>query len=164
MTRLGDIPVEELEEALDEATGKRATKRLLAAIIYKRGPSAPMIAEWFGVRPQTIYRWFDRLESEPIEQAVTDRDRPGRPPKLGADERAAFREAVRGPPTAAGYDRTAWTTALARQFLEAEFDTEYSPRHVRRLLREAGLVRRQAEASPAVEDGTATWTVAGEGD
>ena len=45
MTRLDTVPVEELEDAYHEATGKRATERLLVAIIYKRGPSVPMIAD-----------------------------------------------------------------------------------------------------------------------
>jgi len=70
MTRLDNIAVEKLKEALDQATGKRETKRLLVAIIYKQGPSAPMFAEWLHTRKQTIYRWFDRLEEEPIRQAV----------------------------------------------------------------------------------------------
>jgi hypothetical protein len=33
MARLENVSVEELEEALDEATGKRETQRLLVAII-----------------------------------------------------------------------------------------------------------------------------------
>jgi len=98
-----------------------------------------MIAEWYGTREQTVYRWFDRLEAEPIEHAVQDRQRPGRPPKLDETARDAFKAAVRRPPAEAGYDRPAWTTALAQQFLEEEFDAEYSRRHVQRLLNDAGL-------------------------
>ncbi len=139
MARLDDVPVEDLEAALENATGKRETKRLMVAIIYKRGPSAPMIAEWLDTREQTIYRWFDRLETEPIEQAVRDRHRPGRPPKLDDADRAKFRAAVQEPPTDVGYDHPAWTTALAQQFLQNAFDVEYSRRHVQRLLKDAGL-------------------------
>jgi transposase len=160
MARLEHVPVEALEAALDEATGKRETQRLMVAIIYKRGPSVPMIAEWLDTREQTIYRWFDRLEAEPLRQAVQDRQRSGRPPKLGDADRAAFRDVVRNPPTEVGYDRPAWTTALARQFLEAEFDVEYSRRHVQRLLKDAGLTCQTSEShSPtAVEDGrTEFW-------
>jgi len=140
MARLEDVSVEELEAALDEATGKRETKRLLVAIIYKRGPSAPMIAEWLDTREQTIYRWFDRIESEPIDQAVRDRQRSGRPPKLDDAERAAFRDAVQQSPTEAGYDESEWTPDLARQFLEEEFGVDYSRRHVQRLLHDAGVL------------------------
>jgi len=139
MARLENISVEKLEDALDEATGKKETQRLMAAIIYKRGPSAPMIAEWLDTREQTIYRWFDRLETEPIEQAVQDRQRSGRPSKLDDAHWTEFRQTVQKPPEDAGYDHPAWTTALAQQFLEDEFGVRYSRRHVHRLLKDAGL-------------------------
>jgi transposase len=140
MARLENVPVEDLEAALEDATGKRETKRLLVAIIYKRGPSAPMIAEWLDTREQTIYRWFDRLESEPIDQAVQDRQRSGRPPKLEDSQWETFRDAVQQLPTEAGYDEPEWTPDLARRFLEDEFDVEYSRRHVQRLLHDAGAL------------------------
>jgi transposase len=148
MARLENVPTEELEAALDEATGKRETKRLLVAIIYKRGPSAPMIAEWLDTREQTIYRWFDRLEEEPIRQAVQDRHRSGRPPKLDDADRAAFQAAVNKPPSEAGYDQPAWTTALAQQFLEDEFGVDYSRRHVQRLLKDAGITWQTPRPQP----------------
>jgi transposase len=134
MGRLADVPIEELETALDDATGKKETMRLLTAMIYKRGPSVPMIAEWLDVREATIYGWFDRLEDEPIDAAVRDRERPGRPPKLTEEQRTALRKAVRRPPEASGYSEATWTVALAQQYLEERFGVEYSGRHVRRLL------------------------------
>lgn len=152
MARLENVSVEELEAALDEATGKRETTRLLVAIIYKRGPSAPMIAEWLDTREQTIYRWFDRLEEEPIRQAVQDRHRCGRPPKLADDDREQFQDAVHKPPTESGYDQPAWTTALAQQFLKDEFGVEYSRRHVQRLLKDAGLTWQTPRPQPPTAD------------
>jgi len=139
MARLENVPVEDLEAALEGATGKRETKRLLVAIIYKRGPSAPMIAEWLDTREQTIYRWFDRLESEPIDRAVQDRQRSGRPPKLDDADMESFREILERPPSEAGYDGSEWTPDLARQLLADEFDVEYSRRHVQRLLNDADV-------------------------
>lgn len=152
MARLENIAVEELESALDDATGKRETQRLMAAIIYKRGPSAPMIAEWLDTREQTLYRWFDRIEEEPIEQAVQDRQRPGRPTKLAGADKKEFQQAVQNPPTEAGYDQPAWTTALAQQYLEDEFDVEYSRRHVQRLLKDAGLTWQTPRPQPPTAD------------
>jgi len=161
MTRLENISVEELEDALCDATDKKETRRLMAAIIYKRGPSAPMIAEWLDTREQTIYRWFDRLETEPIEQAVQDRQRSGRPSKLDDADLTAFRQAVQNPPEEAGYDHPAWTTALAQQFLKDEFDVEYSRRHVQRLLKDAGLTWQTPRPQPPAaddEERTEFWT------
>ncbi|MFB6354379.1 MAG: helix-turn-helix domain-containing protein [Halobacteriales archaeon] len=138
MARLEDVPVEELEAAFVELEDYREARRLLAAIIYQRGPSVPMLAEWLDVREATIYRWFDRLEAEPIDEAVRDDPRPGRPAKLSDDERARFEAALEEPPEAAGYDAAAWTPDLARRYLSEAFGVEYTRRHVRRLLDEAG--------------------------
>lgn len=152
MARLEDISVEELEEALDEAEGKKETKRLLAAIIYKRGPSGPMIAEWLDTREQTIYSWFDRIESEPISEAVKDRPKPGRPSKLSDQQREEFQTAVNQPPSEAGYDEPAWSTKLAKKFLAEEFGLDYSMRHVQRLLKDAGLTHQTPRPQPPTAD------------
>jgi transposase len=119
-----------------------------------------MIAEWLDTREQTIYRWFDRLEEEPISEAVQDRQRSGRPSKLGEADREAFQEVVHKPPSEAGYDQPAWTTELARQFLRETFDADYSRRHVQRLLKDAGLTSqsRGPQPSTAAEDErTVSW-------
>lgn len=62
-----------------------------------------------------------------------------RPPKLDGADREVFRAAVRRLPTAVGYDHPACMIAFTQQFLEDEFDLEYSRHHVQRLLKEAGL-------------------------
>lgn len=139
MTRLETISLDDLHDALDEVRGKRATQRLMASILYKQGPSVPMIADWFGFREATIYRWFDRLETEPIPEAVRDRPRPGRPPKLTEDQRRQFEEALRAPPSQSGRDAAEWTPEVARDYLEDAFDVKYTTRHVRRLLREGSV-------------------------
>lgn len=136
MARLEDISTDELEEALVDIEGYREVQRLLAAIIYKRGPSVPMLASWFDVREATIYRWFDRLETEPICDAIRDGPRPGRPSKLSEQERREFTAALQRPPRDVGYEASEWTHTLVRRYLQETFDVEYSDRHVRRLLSE----------------------------
>lgn len=136
MARLEDVPVEDLEATLVDLEGYREARRLIAAIMYKRGPSVPMLAEWLAVREATIYRWFDRLEDESVDTAIRDEPRPGRPSKLTSEQWTRFRQAVAEPPDAAGYDAPEWTTELARRYLSDAFDVEYSRRHVRRLVDE----------------------------
>lgn len=149
MAKLENVSAAELESALSEICGRREPQRVVAAIIYKRGPSVPMIAEWLDVQEQTVYRWFDRLEDEPIEQAIRHRSRPGRPSKLGDDARDEFLAAVDASPEAAGYDRPAWTVDLATAYLGEEFGVEYSHRHVRRLLEEVDGVRNREDYAPS---------------
>ncbi len=136
MARLHNRTVDELEEVLDRLEGNREVQRLIAALIYKRGPSVPAIADWLDKREATVYKWFDRLESEPIEQAVKDRQRSGRPRKLRGDDRAEFELALENSPEKVGYTTSEWTVSLAQQYLSIAFDVEYSQRHVRRLLQD----------------------------
>lgn len=134
MSRLQNVSLGDLHAALDSVVQKKPTQRLMVAILYKKGPSVPMIAEWFDLREGRIYRWFDRMETEPLETAVRDRPRPGRPSKLTDEQYEAFRSALQDPPAASGYDADEWTPELVRRYIEAEFGVEYSRRHVRRLL------------------------------
>lgn len=152
MARLENVSVEELEDVLADVDGKRETQRLMAAIIYKRGPSVPMIAEWINKREATIYRWFDRIETEPIEHAVTDDPRPGRPSKLTDEEREKFESVLQEPPDNAGIDAPAWTPKIARHYLREEFDAAYTLRHVRRLLSGAGLSWQTPRPQPPTAD------------
>lgn len=138
MEHLASISVADLHEALEEVEGKRPTQRLLAAIAYKNGVTQTELAEWHGVQRRTIYNWLRRLDRGPIEQAVRDDHRPGRPRKLTADQQERLRRALEGPPTEVGYDASAWTPRLVGRFVGETFDVEYSTPSCRRLLRETG--------------------------
>lgn len=155
MSHLEDVSGEELRRALDEVEGSRPTQRLLAAIAYKNGVSQTELAEWHGVSRRTIYNWLDRVDADAIERAVTDERRPGRPGKLGPDERERLDETLREPPRDVGYDEAAWTPELVRQWVRSEFGASYSLPSCRRLLAEAGLEYSGPGAS-AAEDAEET--------
>lgn len=55
MAKLEDISLAELHGPLDEVSEKKPTQRLLLAILYKQGPSVPMVADWYDMREGTIY-------------------------------------------------------------------------------------------------------------
>lgn len=139
MGLLENISVDELNEALETVERKKPTQRLMVAILYKQGPSVPMIADWFNMREQTLYRWLRTMETEPLLEAIHDEPPPGRPPKLTDDERKQFETVLQSPPTEIGYEASTWKPALAAQYFRDEFGVDYTARHVRRLLNEAGI-------------------------
>jgi len=143
MTHLEDVPLEDLQRALDEVEDPKAIQRLTAALAYKNGVSQTEIAEWYDVQRRTVYSWLTRLDEEPIAQAVTDDDRSGRPRKLTDEQLARLEETLHEPPTGAGYDAPAWTPALVQAYLAETFDVAYSTPSCRRLMKEAGLVYRK---------------------
>jgi transposase len=138
MPGLEAVAPEDLREALEDVDGWRRTRRLVAALLYACGFTGPEIAEVFDVREATVYGWLDRFEgASDLERAAADAPRSGRPPRLGADERAALLEALRDPPAESGYAADRWTPRLVRDHLAAAFGVEYSLRHARRLLADA---------------------------
>lgn len=152
MPKLAKISLEQLHDALDQVDAKKPTQRLMLAILYKQGPSVPMIADWFDLRERLIYRWFNEMEEEPLMEAIYDDSRPGRPTKLTDEQREQFEDAVQNPPEDVGIDAPAWTPTIARHYLNTEFGIEYTLRHIRRLLTEAGLSWQTPRPQPPTAD------------
>lgn len=153
MDHLDEITIEELQQALNEVERKKPTQRLLAAIAYKNGVTQTELAEWYGVQRRTIYSWLKRLKSEPLEQAVIDAHRSGRPRKLTDDQQQELEHTLHQPPTEIGVDAPAWTPALLKEYLRDTFRVEYSRPSCRRLMKEAGL-RYQKSRRPATGVGS----------
>lgn len=144
MATLETVSAEKLREILDELDDPAAVKRVMAAIAYKEidDLSQNDAAEMYGFSSGWASKWFnrlERLEDEPFETVVSDEPRSGRPTELVEEDRDQFEAVLQEPPTQVDIDAPAWTVPLAREYLLETFDIEYSPRHVRRLMEEAGL-------------------------
>lgn len=144
MVRLEDISKEGLWQLLDDIDGSVPTQRVLAAIATKQGDSTSRLADRHNVSQQTIRNWLNRFEDRPLDEAPFDDSRSGRPWKLTEDERERLMNELRESPEEVGFDRQAWFPRLVYHHLQSEYGVEYSLRHIRRLLREAGLTWRTA--------------------
>lgn len=156
MEHLDDIPLDELQEALDTVEGAEPATRLIAAIAYKNGVTQTELAAWFAVERKTIYNWLTRFESAASERAVKNSRRPGRKRKVTESQYHRFVAAMQEFPARYGYDEPTWTPALAQQYLADEFDVAYSIPSCRRLMKEAGLRYRRPQRPVADASGTET--------
>ena len=139
MGRLDDITLEELQELRERTDGEIPRERVLAAIGRKQGDTLDTLAERHGVVEKTIRNWLDRFDEEPIEQAPYDEQRPGRPSKLGEEQRERLFAQLQHPPTDLGYEQQAWSSKLLLHHVEQEYGVEYSRGHARKLLGKAEL-------------------------
>jgi transposase len=144
MNQLDSVSMEELHELLSEVDEGIPTQRILAAIAYKQGDSKTRLAERHDVTWKTVDNWLNRFAEQPIEQAPYDEQRSGRPPKLTEEQRDVLFEELHDSPEEFGYDRQAWFPTLVYHHVKEKFDVEYSLRHIRRLMDEAGLSWRTA--------------------
>lgn len=132
MTKLEAVGDKQLRAALETAETARATKRLIVALAYKDGVHVQTIASRYGIPQSTIYYWLDLFEQQPLDQALAVESRPGRPPKISAEERAIVNEWLGTPPEEHGIDADAWTAEHLQEQISSRFDVEYSIPHLKR--------------------------------
>lgn len=130
---------EELDDQIGRATQAgqaRLVQRLCFVKNCYRGDSASEAAGRVGVSDSTGARWVSRWNEAGVEGLRPDYGG-GRPSKLDDGDRERLRERLRadGP----------WTTAAVRELLHEEFDVEYAPGYLPRLLRSLGLAYRDPE-------------------
>lgn len=151
MTCLKDVDRDNLHRKMDEIADK-PTQRLMVGILYKAGFSAPTIADWFDMRKNTLYEWLDRLNAEPIDQAVHDDTPPERPPALDDQQKQQLKDVLHELSQEIGYEEPAWIPRLARRYINEEFGVEYSLRHVRDLMHEVGVSCQTPRPQPTSAD------------
>lgn len=144
MGNLDEVSIERLREVLDQVDDAATAQRVMAAITYKELDELTQkeVANMYGFSEGWASKWFNRLgrlADEPFEAVVHDKPRSGRPEKLSEDQREKFEAVLQDSPVEVGIDAPAWTVTLAQNYLEEEFDVKYSRRHIRYLMKEAGL-------------------------
>ena len=141
MNKLADVDTDALQAALATASTPKAAKRLMIALAYADGVRVETLSERYDIPRATVYSWLDRFEHQPIDDAIEDESRPGRPAKLDASQRERLSDELMESPAASGYDASEWTPPLVQRHIERIYDVTYSMGHVRRLLRERPIVR-----------------------
>ncbi|WP_136602706.1 helix-turn-helix domain-containing protein [Salinigranum halophilum] len=133
MSKLDHVDPAALREKLADTGDAKATKRLMVALDYLDGVAVDELSDRYGIPRSTVYYWLSRFDERPIDEAITDEDRPGRPTAL---DRSVLEDVVAAGPHEYDVDAEEWSPAALRDVLDREFDVSYSEGHVRRLLKE----------------------------
>lgn len=128
MGKLEEFDVDQLQAALEEVTSAKGAKRLMVALAYKDGVDVGVLSGRYSIPQSTIYYWLDRFEERGLEEALEDEHRPGRPPKLTAEQRAEVESWVANPPAEA----EEWDAQRLQQRIAEAFGVEYSTAHLHR--------------------------------
>lgn len=134
--KLQNVEEDALRAAFEDASHPKSVKRLVMALAYLDGVSVDTLSERYGIPRSTIYAWLDRFETEPIQEAVRDGSRPGRPAELEPGEFVELSSDIADGPTAQGFSADSWTANLLQSHISDAYGVDYSEGHARRLLRE----------------------------
>lgn len=142
MTKRGEkligVDEEQLREQLRTERDPKAIKRLVAALEYKSGLSPANIQQKYGWHEQTVYDWLDMV-AERDASALGDLPRGGSDSRLTDNQWEKLTATPRASPSGAGVDAPAWRPPLVRKYIAETFDIEYSPAHMYRVMKQAGL-------------------------
>jgi transposase len=118
----------------------RAARRMLALALVLEGSSREEAARAAGMDRQTLGDWVHRYNAEGLP-GLRDRRRPGRRPRLTAEQEAELATAVeRGPdPDRDGVVR--WRRVDLRALIETRFAVRLHERTVGKVLRRLGFTR-----------------------
>jgi transposase len=121
-------------------TGSQSSleKRRLKALKLLQDGWAPVdVARQLGVDRRSVRRWRAAFEQDG-HQALAAKPVPGRPRKLEDRDIARLEKLLLRGARASGFDTDLWTCKRVADLIWREFDVDYHPDHIGRLLRRLG--------------------------
>ena len=115
----------------------RVVLRIQGILMSLDGYTPGEIAHRLKIHRSTVPMWIHAW-NEHGSQGLWEGHRSGRPSRLTAPEREQLCDILDSGPVAYGLETGIWTSPMVSQILREEFDQEYHPGHVRKLLKQLG--------------------------
>lgn len=148
-------------------------RRRKAIALLERGVGMSAVARRVGASLSSISRWRE-AHADGGDAALAPKPVPGRPPRLRPARRQRLWQILLTGAMAYGFPNEIWTLRRIARVIRREFDVQYHPCHVWKLLRAAGwscqvperrAIQRDEEAIehwkrykwPAIKKSPTTW-------
>jgi transposase len=137
----------------------REGRRLRAWELHEAGWSGARIAEALGVTPGAVSQWLTRAREGGGREALRTQPRPGKQPRLPAEQRAQVPALLAQGAEMHGFVGDVWTTKRVATVIQRTFGVRYHPAHISRLVRQLGwpLQKPVQRASQRDEAKVTAW-------
>lgn len=134
----------------------RVAKRMHAVLLNDQHHSSGEIARLLAAPRSKVSLWLGQYEEYGWE-ALLEGHRSGRPNQLEARQRQGVCDILDSGPVAYGFVSGVWTSPMIARVIQEEYQVNYHPGHVRKLLKDLGFsVQRPrkllAKGDPALQD------------
>jgi len=116
----------------------RVAKRLRAVVLNSEGHTSGELASILQSPRSKVSEWLQRYQADGVD-GLLEGYRPGRPSQLTEKQQQQLGDILDSGPVAYGLDTGIWTSPMTAWVIEEEFDVQYHPGHVRKLLHAAGF-------------------------
>jgi transposase len=124
-----------LQDEIRRSPDARYDHRLHGILLVAQGMSAPEVGRLLGDSPRTVQYWVDQFEREGLGGLI-DKDKAGRPGRLGEREIVVINKVLREPPSMVGFQNNLWDGKTLSAFIDKRFGIELKVRQCQRLFRQ----------------------------
>lgn len=133
--------VAELGKAMKSDNAKVAKRATIITNLHQ-GYDPQAVAEIHGVSLATVYKWFNRYQSQGIA-GLSNQPKSGRPAKATPAYRRRLIEVLETNPHDLGLGFSIWTLPSLQTFMERETGISLSQNRISEILKEEGYVYRR---------------------
>lgn len=116
----------------------RLAKRIHAVVLNMEGRRSTEISTLLQSPRSVVSMWLKKYSDQGLE-GLSEGHRSGRPRGLGEEEREQLTDIVDSGPVAYGFLSGVWTSPMIARVINEEFEIEYHPGHVRKMLHGLGF-------------------------
>ena len=122
--------IEFLEKLVKKEKNPKLRDRLRGILLLKKNFTICEVAEILGITERTVFNWKKRYNQRGYNGLKTN-PIPGRNTVLNDDDMKKLKEFLQM--------RDYWSSKEVRDLIKNEFDIEFTPRHIPRILRKLGM-------------------------
>ena len=119
----------------------RVSNRIHAVLLNHDGKTSGEIAPILKSPRSSVSEWLKKYEDYGYE-GLLEGHRSGRPSGLSEDHKIILGDIMDSGPVAYGFTGGVWTSPMVAKVIQDEFEREYHPGHVRKILAQIGFCRR----------------------
>lgn len=116
----------------------RVANRIHSVLLNHDGSTSGEIAKILNSSPSGVSKWLKTYSESGVE-GLMEGHRSGRPSRLSDLEKILLCDIIDSGPIAYGYVSGIWTSIRISEIIRREFNIQYHPGHVRKLLQEFGF-------------------------
>jgi transposase len=121
-----------------QAGAERVSRRIHSVLLNSDGHTSGDIARILSVSREKVSEWLKIYDQQGFD-GLKEGKRSGRPNRLSEVQKILLCDIIDSGPVAYGLMTGIWTSQTIAEIIEWEFDVQYHPGHVRKLLQEFGF-------------------------
>ena len=145
-----------LKKEAEKDGALRVAKRIHAVLLNHQKHSSGEISRMLEAPRSKVSLWLGQYEEYGWE-GLLEGHRSGRPRQLDEQQRQGLSAILDSGPVAYGFVSGVWTSPMIARVIQEEYQVDYHPGHVRKLLKELGFSvqrprKRLAKGDPVLQD------------